>query len=196
MHVPPEGLLTAHSIAEAFLFAQLTFCPRCKRRPIRPAERLRATGAAHDPWILRVDCSGCRQSTELQFRIDPPPVDRLRPDRTINPTPRRSELIDIVGWTVLARGIVDGAETTKDAAEARDMLLEAGQCLNEALRFFGARGEAPPDDAFFSEQSRARQREHPEQFSRSAILALQERLPVASSAAPAARVKRPWWKFW
>lgn len=195
MHVPPEGLLNAHSIAEAFLFAQLTFCPRCKRRPIRPAERLRATGTAREPWILRVDCAACRQSTDLQFRIDPPPLDRTRPDRTINPGPKRSELIDIVGWTVLAGGIIDGAESANDAIAARDMLLEAGQCLSEALRFFSPRAEAPPEDAFFSDQSRARQREHPEQFTRSAILALQERLPLPAPAA-APRTARPWWKFW
>jgi len=195
MHAPPDGPLHAHSIAETFLFAQLTYCPHCRRRPVRPAERLRATGGGRDPWLLAVECAGCGRGTELRFLIDPPPRSPEQPDARINPTPARSDLIDLAGWVTLARGIIDGAQKTGQRDERRDLLLEAEQCLGEAMKFFEPGRDDPCDDAFFTEASRARAKEHPDAFSRSTIVALRSKLPTGARG-PQIKPRRPWWKWW
>src|SRR5437773_1032171 len=95
MHVPPQGVLRAHSVAEAFLFVSLTYCPECSRRPIRAAGDL---VVRLPDWVLPISCGGCQRATELRFQIDPPPNPAQA--ARINPTSQPSNLIAPAGWLV------------------------------------------------------------------------------------------------
>lgn len=195
MHVPPEGLLRAHSVAEAYLFASLTYCPRCRRRPIRAEGELTKTASE---WRLPVHCAGCGENSELQFDVLPSPA--ANPQKQINPTRERSHLIDPAGWLALFRVIMEGAATEKNRGDSRTMALEASQCLDEALRFMPPSAAGPGEDAFYSDVSRDRFRSHPEQFQREKLLALRARLPAQNTAlnsgSAGATNKKKWWRFW
>lgn len=198
MHIAPDRLLQAHSVAEAFLFVSLTYCPRCRRRPVRAAGDLHRDAAAADEWRLAISCAGCGEASELRFAIHPSPTAGM-PIR-INPTLDRSRVIDLAGWLALFRTILDGAGAESNRTDARAMTLEAVQCLDEALRFFAPGAELPDETAFFAESSLQRFRDHPDPFRRSRLQALKGKLPVVPPAllAPSggATRKRKWWKLW
>lgn len=195
MHVAPKGLLEAHSVAETYLFASLASCPRCHRRPLRTCGDLRPDASTPFQWVLDVQCAGCKTVSVLQFLlVSPgPPEDRWR----INPTDDRSKLIDPAGWLALFHTILEGASREPNREEARGMTLEAVQCLDEALRFLDAGEEWPRESAFFSDASRARFREHPDSFRRSALLALKHKLPAVPARGPQGTGNPgKWWQFW
>ena len=191
MHVPPDGSLHAHSVAEAYLYVSLTYCPACMRRPVRVAADL--TRAA-DGWVLPVNCAGCGRTSDLRFEMASPQPG----SNDINPSGEPSRLIDVAGWLALFRVIADSANQQADKAEARALALEAAQCLDEALRFYGPDDLIAPPSAFFAENSRDRARKHPEQFQRARLLELRLKLPVATRDLPGWNQprKKPWWKFW
>lgn len=196
MHVAPEGLLVAHSVAEAFLFVSLAYCPKCQRRPIRPVGEIHRAVSGADDWRLSVNCPGCGQDTDLQFAIRPAPVAGVAVP--INPLGQRSQIIDLAGWLTLFRTILDGAAGETDRGDARAMTLEAVQCLDEALRFYSFGEDTPDETAFFAAISLQRFRDHPEQFRRSRLLALKDRLPVSGSGrrTEALSSKKKWWHLW
>jgi hypothetical protein len=194
MHVPPEGVLVSHSVAECFLFVSLTYCPACRRRPVRAEGDLRR-GAPPNPWQLDVACSHCDFRAPLTFTIEPPP--RAPPSARINATIEPSRLIDAAGWLALFKAIVDGAAGEPDREESRALMIEAAECLDEATKFYTPGRELPPETAFYDERSSQRFRDHPEQFRRSRLEELKRKLPHDRSAAPPmSRQQKRWWKFW
>jgi hypothetical protein len=85
----------------------------------------------------------------------------------------------------------------------RRLNLLAGCCLDEALKFFDADNDVPPEDAFFSDASRQQFRDRPERFTRQRIIDLRSQLPVSRATAPArpdqrepATEKKGWWPPW
>ena len=64
-----------------------------------------------------------------------------------------------------------------DRALIRAALIEAGQCLAEALRFYESDSDVPPASAFFAARSLERFREHPELFARQQLVELAAALP-------------------
>src|SRR5437588_12254739 len=100
MHVAPDGLLQAHSVAEAYLFVSLTYCPECRRRPVRAAGELTAGSSE---WVLPISCAGCGRKSDLRFSIEPAPTKDISVQ--INPTAEPSNLIDPAGWLALFRVI-------------------------------------------------------------------------------------------
>ncbi|MBI1827521.1 MAG: hypothetical protein HYR83_14190 [Planctomycetes bacterium] len=63
---------------------------------------------------------------------------------------------------------------------SRRLAMEAATCLNEALRFYDDENDLPSAGAFFTDDSRARFREHPQLFSRQRLLNLRAQLPTPS----------------
>ncbi|MEE8170252.1 MAG: hypothetical protein V3T70_06870 [Phycisphaerae bacterium] len=175
MHAPPEGRLTAHTAAEAYLFVSLTYCPHCRRRPVRVAGELQCVAPGSDEWSLAVECAGCGQADKLTFTLAP--LLGVGSPRAINPTGTRSKLIDPAGWLALYQSTTDRAAVQSDRSEARALSLEAARFLDEALKFYEPGAELPDAACFLSEQSASRIREHPESFQRSRIAALRDRLP-------------------
>jgi hypothetical protein len=73
----------------------------------------------------------------------------------------------------------------KDKIIARELWIEVSQYLAEALKFYDdPDSDLPPQDAFFSEFSRARLSDNPAQFSRQRLINLRAKLP--SPSAPSA----------
>lgn len=197
MHAPPTETLRAHSVAEAFLYVSLAYCPACKRRPIAARSDLRRAASPETGWRLKVTCAGCGEPSDLVFHIDPPPTSTEI--ACINPTDEPSHIIDMAGWLSLFRVIVEGAAGMTKKSDARLVTMEAVQCLSEALRFIPVGEELPSIQAFFTQASAERFREHPELFSRSRLIGLKGKLPVAAGGNRPARThakKRPWWKVW
>ena len=63
-------------------------------------------------------------------------------------------------------------------AVARQMQIQAGTCLEEALKFYDADNDLPPEDAFFTDAGRRQFREHPESFLRGRLISLRAMLPI------------------
>lgn len=204
--------VTVHSVAEAYLYAMIAPCPVCAAGPLTAEGNLTAASDRADAWRLTVSCRACRARDDLRFRIDPPPTRSEAASDRINPTSARSAAIDLLGWMTLFRTIVGTAHAATDKQEARRLAGEALQCLDEALRFYDADNDLPPREAFFTEQSRRRFQDHPEQFLRSKLLHHRSLLPnaaartVPSQSPPVdpscpgeSRAERPprrWWRFW
>ena len=113
--------------------------------------------------------------TVAQAEKAPPPG---RP-AAINPTEKRSQLIDVGQWLTLSQLFLQESRSQTDRSHARLRNLQAAQCLDEALKFYDdPENDLPPSDAFYCESSRRRFRESPRQFSRSRLVSEKSRLPV------------------
>lgn len=178
-----DPLLTAHSLAELYLYITVNPCPDCgggyeydePERTSKEGEELRLS--------LRLRCSRCPRQEVLQFRL-PAGTATNAPDQTatINPTDEPSTIIDVAQWITLFRTFVERAAQEPDKVRARHMGLEAAQCLDEAIKFYDdPDSDLPPPDALFHRDSRERMREHPEQFSRERLLNLRAKLPTTTA---------------
>ncbi|GJQ25866.1 MAG: hypothetical protein HBSAPP02_08980 [Phycisphaerae bacterium] len=184
-----------HSVAEAYLYLQITPCGRCGRGPVRTQGELTRRGERAGAYEVIVRCEACQASDVKAFVISPPPTRESGERNIINDTSERSSAVDLLGWLTLFRSILEASEKAADKATARALAWEAAQCLDEALKFYDADNEMPPADAFFSEASRQRFREHPQHFARSKWMERRLKLPnatVRTTSAP----RRKWWQFW
>lgn len=150
-----------------------------------------ACGACGDEVRLSFDSTECRPED-----LDPASARRI--PIVVNRSGRPSEVIDVVQWLTLYGMAVDSAGFPADRKLIRAALLEAGQCLAEALRFYVPDNDLPPQNAFFAAESLERFREHPNLFTRSRLIELSEGLPVSAVNPPAALAwNRPtstmWW---
>jgi len=82
---------------------------------------------------------------------------------------------------MLSGMIAATASTETNREQKRRLLIEAAQCLDEALRFYSGENDLPPADAFFHEGSRLRFRQTPEHFSRERLLHLRSKWPHGSA---------------
>lgn len=96
----------------------------------------------------------------------------------INPTDDHSQIIDVGQWMTLARMFMEQAKAAECPSQARTLNLQAAECLEEALKFYeDLENDLPSGDAFFTEASRCRFRDFPQQFSRSRLVSLRRKLP-------------------
>ena len=193
----PGSPLPIHSLTEARLYLNVTPCSACDKGPLIADPN----GTRHDPeqhtLSTPITCKACRHA--LTIRFDTRQIEQRGPlcvpaeplasnDQThpplINPTDEPSEIIDVVGWVTLHAALADAARTsradartTPDRSTARRKLIEAGQCLDEALKFFEIDNDLPPEEAFFTDTSRRHFRDHPELFTRQRLIDLLRQLP-------------------
>lgn len=102
----------------------------------------------------------------------------------INPTHEPSSVIDVVGWLMLHTMISEAARTAgtqsmnlSKRAAVRRMQVEAGQCLDEALKFFDEDNDLPPREAFFTEEHYRRFLDRPELFTRQRLVEMRGHFP-------------------
>ena len=200
----PSTTLPIHSLAEAYLYLMVAPCEACAG-PLRPVEhRVQHDGDAH-VLTVPVACKSCGKETNVLFDargIDPAAVvggagagasvHGLADPHTvppINPTDEPSRIIDVAGWLTLytviseaAQAAASTARTTDERIIARQMLIQAAQCLDEALCFYDADNDLPPEEAFFRTESRQQFRERPELFTRQRLIELRAELPVQRAA--------------
>ena len=75
--------------------------------------------------------------------------------------------------------LTESAKQESGKVVARQLRVEAGLCVDEALKFYDDRNnDLPPPGAFFNDVSRALFRQQPERFARQRVLALRLDLPA------------------
>jgi len=192
-----ESPIRVHSVAEAFLYIMVRPCRSCSRGPLVASGGITRIGDGPHAWQLSVQCNACRTPETLSLIIDPVPSRQGAESSRVNTTPHRSEAIDLLGWLTLYRTILSSVKSASDPAEARHLAAEAAQCLDEAMKFYSLDNDLPPADAFFTEESRRRFADHPEQFARSRWLEERLRLPAVATVeveVPPSK-RRSWWPF-
>jgi hypothetical protein len=186
-----------HSVAEAYLYLLTLRCESCGRGPLRARADLTRTDEVAGGWRMEIRCGGCARETALAFAIDPPPTREEAGSGRINPTPRPSQAIDLLGWLALFQRILSASEKEADRQAGRQLAWEAAQCLDEALKFYEPGNDLPPEAAFFSADSRRRFLDHPGQFSRERWRERRLRLPdLGAGPRPEGRPRPRWWRFW
>ena len=98
--------------------------------------------------------------------------------------------------------LVESASKAAEKARGRELTFQAAQCLDEAMRFYTADDDLPPETAFFTDRSRQAYAEHPEKFARETLRLMRRKLPdvnmmvrrLAREAAGTA--PKRWWQFW
>lgn len=183
-----EGL-TVHSLGEASLYLLLARCGACGGVVVpRVEDEQFAAGRLSVP----AECRVCGRDDSYAFdvsRVDPteaaggltgwaamaekgeaPPVNR---------SGGPSRVIDVAGWLTLhqvlstsARARGEQAQSSSDRRLARQLHLQASQCLEEALKFYDIDNDLPPEDAFFTAAGRRQFRESPQTFLRTRLASL------------------------
>jgi len=207
----PEGAVSVHSAQEEYFYLMVHPCP-CGGPWIGQSQHVEKTtpGLRHH---VTARCARC--STERTFPFDlvsaagataPTAV------REINPTDEPSRALDVAEWMHLARFYLERIERLQDAVSRAQSLLDARQCLEEAMKFYGPGDDAPPAGALWSDASRKRVAEHPDAYRRSSLVAMLDRMPpmkdlrradameqkAFEKAVRQEAVKRTgkWWQFW
>ncbi len=195
-------ILQSKSVVEIQFYLMATPCRACRKGRLNALRQ----HAEDESSRLRVDveCAGCQDKTTLEFKLDPdaPDSDRNNLYPVVNPTDEPSRLLDVGQWITLFRVVLEAASKESDRIEARRLGYEAAQCLEEALKFYDD-NELPPEGAVFTDTTRTRLRDVPQQFSRSHLLAMRAKLPSNTVMQRNIRnqdsdqpQKRPWWQFW
>ncbi len=177
-------MLQAHSLIEAQLFLKITACASCNPK----APGTIAGNKPHQPLggnVTRLSgtCPSCGRSQEWEFTI---PANDNASSKTIpaaiNPTGVCSQIIDVGQWLTLSQMFIQEGKSDVDRARSRLSNLQAAQCLDEALKFYDdPENDLPPASAFYTEASRRRFRESPQQFSRTRLISERRKLPMPFS---------------
>lgn len=181
-------LLPAHSLQEQNLYLLVKPCEDCGCGPLEEVSRAEADSATGGIDLLETRCTICHHQMSLRF---------TRPAATDLSAP--SELIDIAQWLGLCHHFLDLAQTNSDQDEAKQQVITARHCLNEALKFYPKGSDLPDESAFFGPLGVSRLKEHPVAFDKSKLLDLRRRLPAISgevSGTKPARTKKKtkWWR--
>jgi len=174
-----ENLLPARSIIERHFYLMVTQCEHCELGPFDLVSSERTGDDRIDIWYVR--CRSCRTGRRLMFDRSKLLVEERESTESalpvVNPTERASELLDVGQWLALFHAIISAAAEQTDRKEAQRLGYEATLCLEEALKFYSPDSELPGEEAFFTESSRRRLQEHPEQFAREKLHQMRQKLP-------------------
>jgi len=172
--------LVAHSIAEAKLYLLARACPSCAQGPVRSAvEGQRAGSAGRTDLTLSASCEACGHRFVARFAVTSAGFGDT--SKVINPVSEPSRILDLAQWTMLSTMLLESSRREPDKVRGRQLRIEAGLCLDEALKFYGdAENDLPTAEAFFTGETRALLKDSPERFSRSRLRNMRAALPVAS----------------
>ncbi len=187
--------LPAHSPDEVRYYLMVTRCPSCGKGPWTIEEEHPEQGGLE---IVRAHCHHCGHIKTFRFICEQAAGDENRAE-LINPTANPSSIIDLSQWLSLFYMLLESASSEKSPATARLQGYRAALCLDEALKFY-TENELPQDSAFFSGQTLAIFREHPEKFARQKLRDMQSKLPSLSAMAERITQKpksarKKWWPF-
>ncbi len=190
-----------HSLAEAYLFLMATPCRSCGkggRKAVKPAFGMDAFQG--NELSTEVCCNSCGAVSEERFQLsNPDGADVPEASTPINPSDEPSKVLDAAQWLSLSAVLVESASRERDRSHARQLKIEAGDCISEALKFYDDNeNDLPPPEAFFQERSRSRFRDYPDEFSRPRLINMKSKLPRAVNPSDAGACARPvgirrWW---
>jgi len=205
----PDAPVDVHSVQEEYFYLMLHPCS-CGGawaggdQQIDPA----SAGVSHH---VAARCHRCGAERTFHFRLAAP-AGPHGPVRQVNPTSEPSRALDAAQWLDLARFYLGRIERLTSAEERAQSLLDARQCLEEALKFYGPGDDGPPPSALWSEKSRAQVAASPGACRRAALEAMLAKIPPMDRLRQAdARVQREfekavkdrarkrvgkWWQFW
>lgn len=193
-----QGELILHSFAEAYLYLLLNRCLGCGGGALG-MDWNRVTQDPERETITAVfTCKVCGRAGSFRFDARQVDLEAVRMSDfaawekpgsqpvvpPVNPTDEPSRVIDVAGWLTLfgvlsekARQVAREAIKVRDRAVVRQLQIQAGQCIDEALAFFLEDNDLPPREAFFSEESWRQFMERPALFVRDRLLDLRSKLP-------------------
>jgi hypothetical protein len=172
-------MLEAHTIAEIALYLKVIGCEQCGRTRQWHWDSPQPPEVPGDITV-HTQCVSCEAQSDVKFHVHHrhEPATTSRP-ASINPTDRPSRLIDLGQWITLAHLLIEESRGKKDKEYARFQNLQAGQCYDEALKFYDdPDNELPPAEAFFTDASRTRFKSSPQQFARSRLIGERVKLPT------------------
>ncbi|MBI4578387.1 MAG: hypothetical protein HY718_01700 [Planctomycetes bacterium] len=196
-----SGPLAVHSLTEAMLYLMLVPCRACSGA-LLPRLELNNAAASAEVLVVPVACRTCGLEDRLRFdlrRVDPGEASggwaawagmaESGSAPAISGADEPSRVIDVAGWLTLYARLTDAASAKSDQAASavdrvmvRQLQIHAGQCIEEALKFYDADNDLPPEDAFFTEAGRRQFRERPDLFLRGRLVSLRVASPIARDA--------------
>jgi hypothetical protein len=191
--------LPAHSLAEAHFYLMAQSCGQCEQGRLLSAtsHREESPRAGYALLTMQAKCSNCNAEFWYLFEFPDANAPAGESGTRINASAEPSRILDVTDWVTLHQIVLNAADRASDRTEARELRCDAGECLDEALRFFEAESELPPADALFSMDSRRRLKDRPELYIRQAIIEKRRKLPSRRPAIAASpRHGRRWWRFW
>ena len=204
-----ENAVPVHSVQEEYFYMMVHPCA-CGGAWLGSAQEVQES-PAEVVHRLTARCSRCRKERFFLFRLSDT-GNSQGPIRQINPTLDPSCAIDLAEWMDLAQFYLGRIDRLTRPVEKAQSLLDARQCLEEALKFFGPADDAPPPSALWSEASRAKAARQSNAFRRTTIEAMLARMPPMDRLRQAdsldqkdfektvrGRAKERaarWWQFW
>ena len=208
----PGDAIPVHSVQEEYFYMMVHACP-CGGAWAGRSQQVENAGASlrHE---VTARCARCGAEQTLRFELAAPGPGAAPPTaiREINPTDEPSRALDLVEWMQLGRFYLERIGRLRDLLERAQSLLDARQCLEEALKFYGPGDDGPPPRALWSDASRAKAAEQPALYSRAGLAAMLDRMPPMKELrkvdAPEQKAfekavrqeaeKRvgKWWQFW
>jgi len=205
----PDEAVRVHSVQEEYFYMMVHRCA-CGGPWRQTGDAKEGTGARVRHRV-EAECFKCRSHRTFAFVLDTL-EDSKEPIREINRTSAPSRALDAVEWMDLARFYLGRIERLKDPVLRAQSLLDARQCVEEAMKFHTPGVEPPPEEALWSDESRGKVARDPASFAYSALKAMLEKIPSMERLRQADKMeqrefemavtalvkeRRPkWWQFW
>ena len=209
MPATPETAVHVHSVQEEYFYLMVHHCA-CGGPWLTESQHVEENGA-HPHHRIETHCFKCKARRTFLFTIDSQ-ANSKEPVRQVNQTAEPSRAIDVVEWMNLAQFYLGRIEHLKEAVEKAQSLLDARQCVEEALKFYGPDADAPPPAALWSDASRRKAAAQPGNFRRAAMVAMLEKIPSMDRLRQADKMEQrefekgimalarqrvgKWWQFW
>ena len=199
-----------HSVQEEYFYLMVHPCV-CGGVWLSESQEIEQ-GEARVLHEVAATCSACGTRRTFRFHLDAHGGSK-GPIRQVNPTAEPSRALDVVEWMTLAEFYLGRIEQLTESVRKAQSLLDARQCLEEALKFYRPRDDGPPASALWSDASRRKVAEGAKTFRRTTVEAMLDRLPPLERLRQAdsldqktfektvrerakARRRRRWWQFW
>ena len=205
----PDDAVHVHSVQEEYFYLMVHPCA-CGGAWLGDDQPMEETPARVTHHVA-ARCSRCKAQQTFHFQYETP-GNLKEPIRQVNPTADPSRALDAAEWMGLAQfylGRID--RLTRDVEKAQS-LLDARQCLEEALKFYGPDDDGPPAAALWSDASRQKAHRQAKAFRRETIGAMLARIPPMERLRKADSLDQKefvkavrqrakeragrWWQFW
>jgi hypothetical protein len=205
----PETAVHLHGVQEEYFYLMVHHCA-CGGPWMTESQQIEENGP-HPRHRIEARCFKCKSQRTFLFSIDSQGTSK-EPVRQVNPTAEPSRALDVVQWMDLAQFYLGRIERLKTPVEKAQSLLDARQCIEEALKFYAPTDDAPPHTAIWSDDSRKKAAARPETFRRAALVAMLEKIPAMDRLREADKMEQrefekgvraiakqrvgKWWQFW
>ena len=209
MPATPETAVHVHGVQEEYFYLMVHHCA-CGGPWLTESQHVEEN-VVHPHHRIETHCFKCQTRRTFLFTIDSQ-ANSKEPVRQVNQTAEPSRAIDVVEWMNLAQFYLGRIEHLKEAVEKAQSLLDARQCVEEALKFYGPDADAPPPAALWSDASRRKAAAQPGNFRRAAMVAMLEKIPSMDRLRQADKMEQrefekgimalarqrvgKWWQFW